>query len=593
MGDHDAHVVRTVLGPEVRLGMQKPTPPRVARRDFLRASVSGALAPWGLNIGMVATRAAAQATQQAQAAGSDDCRALVCVYLDGGNDQDNSFVPIDPASYGRYATIRGAGSQPIALARDALQRTLLTPDLLLPGGRQYALHPSLQGLAGPFNRGRAAALLNDGPLVVPLTRQQYRSGDKRYPVPAKLFSHNDQKSTFQSGGPEGRTHGYGGAMGDLFHSANATPLLTSISLAGGNAVFRFGDEVVPYQMTAEGAVPVGPAVVERGPAPSELAALIQGSRTHVSENAYNQVMRFSIATQSVVSSALGTFQPPSGTSPLGNALRMVVQVASARAALGTHRRVFYVCLGSFDTHGGQLAVHARQLRELSEAVVEFDAAASAAGLSDRLTLFTAPDFGRTLISNGDGTDHGWGGHHFIVGAAVKGAQFYGLALPVSVGNTEHADDQWHVGNGRLLPTTSVGSTWPRWHFGSACRCSACRRWWPTSRTSVRSVVVPTTRLTSGSCVRETQRRLRRPVFSVTGARIHTPLLLRLSAGNATHTLPALNAHPPVSGGPNCLYGPGPKAQLGSKRQVADADSPTTTAPHFAMRGRRTDVTWGG
>lgn len=435
--------------------MQHHTPSSIARRDFLRTSVAGALAPWGLNLGTVATLAAAQATQHAHAAEDDDYRALVCLFLDGGNDQDNSFVPFDPASYGRYATIRGGGSQPIALARDALQRTVLTPNLLLPGGRQYALHPSLHGMAGLFNQGRAAALLNVGPLIVPLTRQQYRSGDKRHPIPPKLFSHNDQKSTFQSGGPEGRTQGYGGAMGDLFHSANATPLLTSISVASGNAVFLFGDEVTPYQMTVAGAVPVSPAVVERAPASSALASLIQGSRAHVLENAYNQVMRFSMATQSVVSAALGSYRPPSGSGALSNALRLVVQVASVRAALGTRRQVFFVRHPSFDTHGGQLALHTRLLRELSEAVVDFDAAASAAGLSDKLTLFTASDFGRTLSSNGDGTDHGWGGHHFIVGGAVKGAQFYGQAPPVSVGNTDNADDQWHVGNGRLLPSTSA------------------------------------------------------------------------------------------------------------------------------------------
>ena len=425
------------------------------RREFLRASAASALTPWGLKLGALATLAAAQAAQAADSANTDDYKALVCVFLEGGNDQDNTVVPYDAASYARYAAIRGTGTTPIALARSSMESTVLSPSAALPGARQYALHSNLRGLAELFNRGRAATLLNVGPLIVPLTRQQYRSGDKRYPVPPKLFSHNDQQSTFKSGRPEGRTTGYGGAMGDVFHTANATPLLTSIALGGGNTVFLAGDDVAPYKMTNAGAVPVSPAVVERGPLANTLASLIQSRRSHVLEDAYNQVMRFSIATQSIVSSALGSYRPTSGASTLSNALRMVVQVASVRAALGTRRQVFYVGLGPFDTHGGQLDIHARVLGELSAALVDFDVAATAAGLADKLTLFTASEFGRTLSSNGDGTDHGWGSHHFILGGAVNGGRFYGTAPPVSVGNTDHADDQWHVGQGRLLPSTSV------------------------------------------------------------------------------------------------------------------------------------------
>lgn len=184
--------------------------------------------------------------------------------------------------------------------------------------------------------------------------------------------------------------------------------------------------------------------------------LLLARRSHPLEDAYAQVLRFSMATQAVVSSALGNYEPQAGASYLSNQLRLVVRVAAARAALGMRRQVFYVRHSNYDnTHGGQNAMHGQLLGELSGAVSDFHAAATAAGLIDKLTLFTTSDFGRTLTSNGDGTDHGWGCHHFVVGGAVNGGQFYGKAPPISIGNTSLADDQWHVGQGRLLPSTSV------------------------------------------------------------------------------------------------------------------------------------------
>lgn len=424
-----------------------------SRRRFLGQSAAGAAAGWGLNVAALAGWAAAPI---AAAAESDDYKALVCLWLEGGNDHNNTFVPVDDASYGRYATLRGRGEPSIALARDRLAPTLLSPEVPLPGGRRYALHPEMPGLQRLFQNGRAAVLLNVGPLIVPLTLQQYGSRDKRYPVPAQLFSHSDQRSTFLSGDLEGSSQGYGGAMANTFYASNATPLLTSIGVEHSlfSRGFLQGREVTPYQMTLRGSVPVGPAAVEGGPG-SAFASLIQAPRSHALESAYNQIVRLSMATYGVVSSALGNYQPAEGVSSLTNALRLVVRVASARAALGMRRQVFHVSRTGFDTHGGQLAVHSSLLRELSEALVDFDATASAAGLSDKITLFTASDFGRTLTSNGDGTDHGWGGHHVILGGAVKGGRFYGTAPPISVGTSSHPDDQWHVGNGRLLPSTSV------------------------------------------------------------------------------------------------------------------------------------------
>ena len=158
---------------------------------------------------------------------------------------------------------------------------------------------------------------------------------------------------------------------------------------------------------------------------------------------------------------------PTGNS-LADQLKMVARLIAARSALGAKRQVFLVSLGGFDLHDNLIAQHPVLLGRVSEAMTAFYNATVELGVANQVTAFTASDFGRTLTSNGDGSDHGWGSHHFMVGGAVKGAAFYGTPPPVSVGNTSAAQDQWHVGQGRLLPTTSVDqyaatmATWLAW-----------------------------------------------------------------------------------------------------------------------------------
>lgn len=430
-----------------------------SRRNFLNRSAAGTgtalLAPWGVNLTLISAAAAA----------SDDYKALVCLFLDGGNDQDNTLIPYDEASHARYAAVRGAGATPIGVTRDALITTVLRSSQPLAGGRHYALHPNMGALARLFAQGQAAVLFNVGPLVVPLTRAQYRIDGTRYPLPPKLFSHSDQKAVFESARPEGAGIGYGGRMIDPLRAANQTPALSSISVASGNPLFLFGAQSSPYQMTVRGSVAITPAAVERGPTSSMVTELIQQRSRHVLEDTYAQITRLSMATNTVVSSALGGYRPPDGVSQLTQRLRLVAQVAAARQQLGTQRQVFFVRQFGYDTHAGQTGRHPGLLQDLSEAIGDFQATLQATGLADKVTLFTASDFGRTLTNNGDGTDHGWGNHHFIVGGAVKGNQFYGKPPPVSVGDSDAAEDQWHVGQGRLLPSTSVAqymATLARW-----------------------------------------------------------------------------------------------------------------------------------
>ena len=226
-----------------------------SRRAFLRRSgqlaLAGTALPFALNLAAMGEAAAFDAS---------DYKALVCVFFYGGNDYANTVVTYDDPSYNLYSTIRGGGANQtaggIALAKSALMPTLLNPTTALASGRQFALHPAMTGLSGLFNAGQAAVQLNVGPLVVPLTKAQYNSADRKaYPLPPKLFSHNDQQSIWQSSSPEGSTIGWGGNIGDLALASNSTSLFTCINVSG-NAVFLSGDSALSYQVSSSGAVAI-------------------------------------------------------------------------------------------------------------------------------------------------------------------------------------------------------------------------------------------------------------------------------------------------------------------------------------------------
>ena len=454
---------------------REQAPAGASRRAFLRRSgqlaLSGTALPFALNLAAMGEAAAFEAT---------DYKALVCVFLYGGNDYADTVVTYDDPSYNAYAAIRGGTGQAgggLALAKAALTPTLLTPTTPLPDGRQYALNPAMAGLAGLFNSGKAAVQLNVGPLVVPLTRAQYAGVDRKtYPLPPKLFSHNDQQSVWQSSGAEGATVGWGGRIGDLAVSSNGTSTFTCISTTG-NAVFLSGQTALPYQVSTNGAVPVsvvknnvyGSTVVQ-----NTLATLLQQNRSHVLENEYNRVTARSVLTETKVSAALGAGTTLTTTFPAGNSLAdqlsVVARLIGARGSLGAKRQVFFVSIGGFDLHADLMTLHPVVLGKVSDAMTAFYNATVEMGVASQVTSFTASDFGRTLASNGSGSDHGWGSHHFVVGGAVNGKAFYGSAPAVSIGNSATlAADQGHVGQGRLLPGTSVdqyAATLARW-FGVA------------------------------------------------------------------------------------------------------------------------------
>ena len=450
-----------------------------SRRAFLRRSAQLALTgtalpmiPMALNLAAMGDAAAFNAT---------DYKALVCIFLYGGCDYANTVVTYDDPSYNLYSTIRGGGAAQgaggIALAKEDLTTTLLEPNTPLPNGRQYAFHPAMTGLASLFNAGKVAVQLNVGPLVVPLTKAQYKSSDRvTYPLPPKLFSHNDQQSIWQSSSPEGSTIGWGGNLGDLAiaSGANSNSLFTCVNVTG-NAVFLSGDSALSYQVSTKGAVAVNGVksnVYGSSAVKTALSQLVQQSRSHVLENEYNRVTARAIAAEGQITSGLagvtlGTTFPTSNS--LADQLKMVAPLIGARTTLGSKRQVFMVSLGGFDLHDNLISQQPVLMQRVSEAMTAFYNATVELGVADKVTAFTASDFGRTLSSNGDGSDHGWGSHHLMVGGAVKGKAFYGSAPPVSITNTTAPEDQWHVGQGRLLPTTSVdqyAATLANW-FGVA------------------------------------------------------------------------------------------------------------------------------
>ena len=441
--------------------------PDLNRRAFMKRAAAiaglGAAAPMALNLASVGEAAAMDAT---------DYKAIVCCFFYGGNDYANTVIPYDLPNYDLYSAIRGGASGRqrggVALGHSELDGTVLTTltPQTLTNDIRYALAPELTGVASLFNTGHAAIQLNVGPLVVPLTLAQYQSNSKAYPQPPKLFSHNDQSSIWQSLGSEGATVGWGGRMGDLAMASNGQSLMTCIS-ASGNAVFVSGNNTLQYQISTDGAVPIWPAkgwVFGSSETSALLKQLITEPRAHAMENAFNVVTKRSMDMEAIVNAALDPVTLTTHfdqTNDFAKQFEIVARLIAARNALGTKRQVFFVSMGGFDNHDGLMTQHPKLMATFNSAITSFYNATVELGVANKVTTFTASDFGRTLAYNGDGSDHGWGSHYFIIGGAVKGGQFYGTAPHISL----ETDDQ--VGQGRLLPSTAVdqmASTLGRW-FG--------------------------------------------------------------------------------------------------------------------------------
>jgi uncharacterized protein (DUF1501 family) len=444
-----------------------------SRRQFLRTASMASMAgfyvsPFLLELNSLA--AMAQGT-------TSDYRALVCVYLQGGNDGHGTVIATDPTSFAAFTQARSGAP---GLAYPMSELLPITPKTQ-QSGRNFALNPNLTGVQNLFNAGRAAIVANTGTLITPATKTQVTANS--VPLPDSLFSHFDQTAAWQaiaSNLGSGERVGWGGAVADAVEAMNmnSNAMFTCISTSG-NALFLAGQSSFQINVTSAGPVPIyGLAQPPFGlsSAANPLNSILTADETNLFAKEYEVVIKRSMQAQTMLASAMasagqgGVANPPQyldpmsnklASNPLAGSLQTVARIIAGRASLGVTRQIFYVQLGSFDTHDGQAQTHAKLLTQLGAAFEYFDGLMVNMGLSNNVTSFTISDFGRTLTCNSDGTDHGWGSHHFVVGGAVQGQDIYGQYPVVGV---DQAND---VGAGRLIPTTSVeqyAGTLARW-FG--------------------------------------------------------------------------------------------------------------------------------
>jgi len=425
---------------------------RITRRRFMKALGAGGLAyALGRTPGTV----------WAQAAGTNgfsDYKALVCVFLFGGNDSWSMVVPRSTAEYNAYAQSR----QNLAIPLDQL----LPVNALNGGGVQYGLHPSMTGIASLFESARCAVMANVGPLIAPTTKAQYQA--KSVPLPPQLFSHNDQQDQWHSlRGRETSKSGWAGRVADVLASQlGGQQLAMNVSLSG-NTLFQAGTVATPYVMGASGATTFngqgsGAAGTARKTAFQNVANASYGS---VYERGFAEVQKRAVRYADLVNGALAAAPPLSTVFPanssLATQLSTVARMIAVRERLGMSRQVFFVSTGGFDTHDDQLDDQPGLLANVSASLEAFYQATVELGVSSSVTTFTQSDFGRTLTSNGDGSDHAWGGVQLVIGDAVRGRTLYGHYPTLEIGGPED------VGGGRFIPAVSsdqYAATLAKW-FG--------------------------------------------------------------------------------------------------------------------------------
>jgi len=432
----------------------------ISRRRFIRQAACAALGTTSLASTVWNLRAINAATAQAigSATSGPEFRALVCLFLYGGNDANNMIVPTDNTTYGVYSTARG----PLALAQNTLlPLNLVTPD---PQGRTFGLHPNMPELQSLFNNDRKLAIMaNVGTLVEPTTAAQFLNGTAK--LPPQLFSHADQQVEWQTGWADGPTYtGWGGRLADLLTSFNnADTISMSISLAGSNT-FQVGNQVSEYQVSTAGPLGLTGFGGTNGQIRYQAVQnLLNLPHQNLFEAEFAKITNRAITNNALLTSALTgvTLNTPFPTnSDLSDQLKMIAKIIAVRDTLGMRRQIYFCSVGGYDTHSDELATQNNLLTELSQCMNAFYQATKELGIADRVTLFTASDFSRTFQSNGGGSDHAWGSHALILGDSVKGGDIYGAYPTIAI---DGPDD---VGEGRWVPTTSVdeySATLAKWY----------------------------------------------------------------------------------------------------------------------------------
>lgn len=485
---------------------------RPDRRKFLHDTICAALGGAGIYSALGNLQLLQAATRANYS--FNDYKALVCVFLYGGNDSFNTVVPYTASAFNAF--YGSGGVRPaIALNRTQMTNTVLNAPASGAGspgdGIQYALNPAMApqtvstppgtsaDLASLFNAGHAAIVANVGTLVAPVTQSQYQNGNPA--LPPQLYSHADQEAYWQASPPSNQpVTGWGGRIADLVASANSSsaPVITGLN---DQDAFMRGQNVNGYVMNANSASTLnllqgngGPVncagaanAYDSGAAQAFCNLQASGTQASVLERTFANTMNHSIATATMINNAIqgapaftADNQFPAVLSTgydLDVQLQTVAQLiwAANQGSTGITRQIFFVTTGGYDTHGDELAAHGQILPLLSRSLAGFYNALNSVGLAGKATAFTCSDFGRTMTSNNGGTDHGWGSHQFVVGGAVQGGKFYGngcgftaapnygvvmpsLTNPTQLPNVYNASPNLNDsgdGYGRIIPTTSV------------------------------------------------------------------------------------------------------------------------------------------
>ena len=386
--------------------------------------------------------------QRAAAQTAEDYRALVCILLAGGNDSYNMIVPADSDQYSEYAAIRSD----LALPQDQL----LVLDGITDAGRRYAIHPGMGEVRQLFAEGDLGIVCNVGTLLEPVDAQSMEAGLVRTPL--GLFSHSDQIAQWQTGVSDQRVaQGWAGRTADLLEGGSpANGISMNISLSGNN-LFQSGFSSVNYSVSPNGDGAIGlTGYGETGQVgsfrTSVVDALLAPSPAHILRREYRNRLRQAVDAQQYFVSSIQQaplFSTQFSEGGLSQSLRQIARMISVRDAFSAPRQTFFITVGGWDHHDDTLTNQAAMLPPVSAALREFRDALIELGVLDRVTTFTISDFGRTLTSNGKGSDHGWGGHHLVMGGSVRGGQFYGEYPELSTASP------LDVGRGIYAPTTAV------------------------------------------------------------------------------------------------------------------------------------------